>query len=241
MKESLIYGKRVIAETYYNCPRCKGEILTDGEFGNSSSDESTIGIFCENVEDCGYEEDDPEIVSMVHQTMQHRKLIMKGKPSYSFIGIDPGVNGAIAWCSEWIYDMKCMKCPSDPQKMVDSLTEIWTLHKLKGGEEKNIFVGLEKVWARPANAVRAAFKFGTNYGQWQGALHGIGINQICYPTPRAWQKEMGIKKGMDKADRKRKIKSEMQNLFPDIKVTLINADAIAIARFIAQNGWEDMK
>ena len=46
---------------------------------------------------------------------------------------------------------------------------------------------------------------------------------------------------MDKADRKRKIKSEMQNLFPDIKVTLINADAIAIARFIAQNGWEDMK
>ena len=53
MKESLIYGKRVIAETYYNCPRCKGAILTDGEFGNSSSDESTIGIFCENIEDCG--------------------------------------------------------------------------------------------------------------------------------------------------------------------------------------------
>ena len=96
---------------------------------------------------------------------------------------------------------------------------------------------MERVWARPTNAVRAAFSYGTNYGQWLGALAGEGISNVYHITPREWQKGIGIKKGMEKADRKRTIKKKMAEVFPEIKVTLINADAIGIAKHITENDW----
>ena len=42
---------------------------------------------------------------------------------------------------------------------------------------------------------------------------------------------------MEKADRKRTIKKKMAEVFPEIKVTLINADAIGIAKHITENDW----
>ena len=132
--------------------------------------------------------------------------------------------------------MKAIKCPSDPQGMVNALRQIkWTFEG-GGGYFTSIYVGIEKVWARPTNAVRAAFKFGTNYGQWLGVLAGEGIRNLSHITPREWQKGIEIEKGMEKTERKRAIKFKMAEMFPKIKVTLINADAIGIAKHMHKSG-----
>ena len=214
-----------------HCPRCKGKLI-EAEFGTTATPENTVeGYICE--EECGFEETDSDIVRAV------KFAVKTDAPTagYLYVGIDPGANGAIAWCSDWLFDMKVIKCPSDAKGMVDSLRHIKWDFQGKGGYLSSILVGMEKVWARPTNAVRAAFKFGTNYGQWLGALAGEEMTNVYHVTPREWQKGIGIKKGMEKADRKRTIKKKMAEVFPEIKVTLINADAIGIAKHITENDW----
>lgn len=151
---------------------------------------------------------------------------------FLYIGIDPGASGAIAWCSDQVSDMKVRKCPSGVNNMINSVREI--RQSFLGNPKTEILVGIEKVWARPTNAVRAAFKFGINYGQWLAILASEGLDSVHYITPREWQKGIGIKARMEKADRKREIKKKMAKVFPDIKVTLINADAIAITKYLAE-------
>ena len=55
------------------------------------------------------------------------------------------------------------KCPKSSEDMA-------LLFQIAMGETppEKIRLLMERVWARPTNAVRAAFSYGTNYGQWLG-------------------------------------------------------------------------
>ena len=131
---------------------------------------------------------------------------------------------------------KAIKCPSSSKEMADIIKSVGS---------KNVIAYVERVWARPSNATRAAFTFGVIYGEWLGILAALNIKTVLV-TPQTWMKyykdKFKIKLHKEKKDRKNKLK-EIATQYTDKKVTLYNADAILIAvyGFIEQNKSREEK
>ena len=99
------------------------------------------------------------------------------------IGIDPGANGGMCSWSSGIVSID--KCPSSAKKMSMLVSNISKNSRRDFGGKCIAYV--EKVWARPSNATRAAFSFGMNYGKWIGVLESNNID-INYVLPNTWMK-----------------------------------------------------
>ena len=129
---------------------------------------------------------------------------MKTKSRFKYIGIDPGKSGGIAIVDEE-GEMKAYKCP-------DSSEEMAILFQILIGSTPaaEIRLLMERVWARPTNAVRAAFSYGVNYGQWLGiaATHEVQMNTVI---PVGWIKWVGCPKALKKDVRKDGLKRKLGN------------------------------
>ena len=144
---------------------------------------------------------------------------------FKYIGIDPGAGGGVG-----VIDrkgvMKAYKCP----KSSDDMAILFQIIMGDTPPEK-IKLLMERVWARPTNAVRAAFSYGTNYGQWLGitASHEIKMNTVI---PVEWIKWVGCPKALKRDVRKRWLKVKAGELYPDVnKLTLATSDAILITHY----------
>lgn len=132
------------------------------------------------------------------------------------IGIDPGTTGGIALLST---DLKFIKVdkfstPKDVAQCLDSWGHLVIMAYIEG------------VNSRPGMGIASMFKFGMNYGIWQGLLTAFKIPfQRVYPLK--WQTYMGCRTGGNKNISK----ARAQELFPLIKVTHAVADAILIAEY----------
>jgi len=140
------------------------------------------------------------------------------------IGIDPGVNGGVAIIDDKWKDkaIEAVKCPDTIKDMADYLN----VHCYDNIKTLCI---IEKVHSFPGQGVRSVFTFGKNYGQWLGILasHDIPYKEV---PPQTWMKHYGAMP-RDKGQRKRHLKHLAQSLYPSIKVTLYNADAILLANY----------
>lgn len=140
------------------------------------------------------------------------------------IGIDPGVNGAIS-----IYSVD-KKMLIEVVKMPETPTDLLTFLKLYA---KNSEAYLEKVGGIPGSGgASAMFNFGKGYGHLEMALIACKIPFVTV-TPQMWMKffQLGTKGKMTGTQWKNKLKAKSQQLFPNVKVTLINADALLIMRY----------
>ena len=102
----------------------------------------------------------------------------------------------------------------------------------------DIKVLMERVWARPNNAVRSAFAYGVNYGQWLGiiACHEIPL-QTCLPNE--WISYYGCSKELEYQERKRWLKEKAKSLYPSLNVTLMTADSILITDYAKEVHFKD--
>ena len=153
---------------------------------------------------------------------------MKTKSRFKYIGIDPGKSGGIAIVDEE-GEMKAYKCP-------DSSEEMAILFQILIGSTPaaEIRLLMERVWARPTNAVRAAFSYGVNYGQWLGivATHEVQMNTVI---PVGWIKWVGCPNV-----RKRWLKEKARELYPDVnKLTLATSDAILITHYAKEEYFNE--
>ena len=151
-----------------------------------------------------------------------------------YVGIDPGKSGGIMVIDE---DGKAeaYKCP---EKVLD----MSILFKLIIGDTapENVSLLMERVWARPGNAVRAAFTYGVNYGQWLGvsSSHEVKMNTVI---PSEWIRWIGCPKALKSVIRKRWLKEKAQELYPEIKrVTLKTSDAILITKYAKEEYFNDI-
>lgn len=140
----------------------------------------------------------------------------------TIIGIDPGVNGGIAWISD---GKPCV------EKMPETIADLWELlnhlsagHWSTRGESCHAY--LESVHSSPQMGVKSSFTFGNGFGHLEMALTAAGI-PFERVRPQVWQKALGCMTGGDKNVSKRKA----QELFPQIKCTHATADALLIAEF----------
>ena len=137
-----------------------------------------------------------------------------------YIGIDPGKSGGICFLMD--DDIKSFKCPATTHDMAEELILAKDIRKCTAI--------VEKVWSFPGQGSVSTFNFGYNYGVWQGILSALHI-QYKLVIPNKWMKYYGVPK-MEKKDRKNYLKQLAQQMYPDHKVTLYNADAILLANYL---------
>jgi hypothetical protein len=137
------------------------------------------------------------------------------------IGIDPGVNGGIAWITD---GKPCV------EKMPDTLQDLWELLENIAINAQldnlKIHAYLEQVSSSPQMGVKSAFTFGNGFGHLEMALTAAGI-PFERVRPQVWQKALGCLTKGDKNITKRKA----QEMFPGIKVTHATADSLLIAHY----------
>lgn len=142
-----------------------------------------------------------------------------------YIGVDPGRSGATAAIFpdgevRWML-----------HKETDhDLSDFIATKILRDGT--SFFAALENVHSMPGQGVASTFKFGESKGLLKGLLVAYQIPFIL-PSPRKWQTALGIHSisGEAKVDHKNRTKAAAQQLYPSIKVTHGNADAILLAEY----------
>lgn len=145
------------------------------------------------------------------------------------IAIDPGAAGAIAVLEDGkavAYNMP--ETYSDIYLKLDSIIESAIYEK-----EIPIVCYLEDVGkGMPGQSSVATAKFARHCGHLEMALYALNI-PIEKVLPSKWEKTMGIgtSKGLTKTEWKNKLKQKAQELYPQIKVTLKNADALLILHY----------
>lgn len=135
------------------------------------------------------------------------------------MAIDPGKNGGIAWYSPSFDEVFAEKMPETPK-------DLW-IFLSKFGTSFDVWIEENRGYI-PGNSGAAASKFAKHIGHIEMALIG---NRIPYntTTPTKWMKKfLEGSIPSDKKERKNRIKTKVQGLYPHIKVTLALADALGL-------------
>jgi hypothetical protein len=143
-----------------------------------------------------------------------------------YIGIDPGASGGIAAINEQGEIVAC-------EKWINEIQANYHLASLEQSFSQ-LHCVIEQVSAMPGNGVAGMFRFGENFGMWQGLLvaHRIPFRKV---RPQVWQKEIHGRKGLKGTPLKQLLKAEAQRRFPSLKITNATADAILIADYCRRN------
>jgi crossover junction endodeoxyribonuclease RuvC len=116
-----------------------------------------------------------------------------------FIGIDPGLNGAIAFLDTEKGHLSVIDMPILEVKRNNKMKRELNPHVLAG---IFLFSGpithavLERVGAMPGQGVSSVFSFGRSVGIVEGVLAAREIT-VSIVTPQAWQKAAGVRGGKD--------------------------------------------
>jgi len=142
------------------------------------------------------------------------------------LGIDPGANGGLAI----MYPQKTVTHEKlSESEILDTLAAVSRACMIEDWdpvayiEEVGGFIGK----AQPGSAM---FKFGRSFGFWLGVLASCRIKTVLV-KPQVWQKGLSGLQGVKGVERKRALKEHACRLFPDMKVTLANCDALLIADY----------
>ena len=152
-----------------------------------------------------------------------------------YLGIDPGQKGGIAiihadgTAQAWRY-------PGDIPEAAALLNRIvgaWGMVVVRAC--------IEKVSAMPRQGVSSTFKFGANFGAWQGMMSALCIPYVTV-TPQQWQKTL-LDSGT--GETKERSLNMARRMFPDVDLSRKaddgKADALHLARWaIRQHGREGM-
>jgi len=145
-----------------------------------------------------------------------------------YLGVDPGVSGAIAFASDsgtaW-----AVKTDSTHRDLVDAIRDAQSVEPIA-------FAYIELVHSSPQMGVTSSFSFGKSYGSLEMLLTACDV-PFERITPRQWQTVMKCLTGGDKNISKRRA----QELFPNMKITHANADALLIAECAKRQSYTNVQ
>lgn len=118
--------------------------------------------------------------------------------SVSIVGVDPGLNGGLAFVWESYPDinqiavsMECM-----PMPVIETTKGKKVRHEIDANRVVDILkawkpdvVVVESVHAMPKQGVASSFRFGVVFGQIRGILAGLGMGYVLV-TPQAWMNKI---------------------------------------------------
>lgn len=136
------------------------------------------------------------------------------------LAFDPGVSGGWAWLAPSSDDMSVYAWRTETE-FLEFLDPINPAGYTAVVEDVPAYVS-----SMTSNA--SSFKLGYNFGFLVGALRARRF-PVELVKPREWQKGLrGLKPKMGYTDRKRTIKDNAARLYPGLKITNANADAVMI-------------
>lgn len=148
-----------------------------------------------------------------------------------FIGIDPGASGAICVLSDSESRLIALCKLNDTEQGVSEFLRRY----VEDRRYEQVTAMIERVHSMPRQGVASSFKFGQSYGFLRGILtaHLVRFEEV---TPATWQKAMGC---LTKGD-KNVTKQKAGQLFPSVKVSHWNADALLIAEHCRRT-WNQLE
>ncbi len=146
-----------------------------------------------------------------------------------YIGIDVGYSGGIAVIDA---ESKAIEVYKTPREVLDFINRLEQL-KQKSSNGR-VFCVVEKAMSRFGDSAHSAQTFGYIIGLTHAALE-VAKTPYEECTPQKWMKHFNMKKdnkgGETNTSWKNRLKALAQELFPDVKCTLWNADALLIAEY----------
>jgi crossover junction endodeoxyribonuclease RuvC len=145
----------------------------------------------------------------------------------SWIGIDPGQEGGIAYVTDDGRLLRVSKMPAISGE-VDALGLFRLLSEL--ATSSNVKVAIEQVHSMPGQGVSSTFKFGKNFGIAIGVVSAMPL-PLHRITPQAWKKQF-VLTGKDK-DASR---AKATELWPDMaeRWRFKNLNGLSDAALIAE-------
>ncbi len=145
-----------------------------------------------------------------------------------FVGIDPGMNGGIAFIKPEMDTnfIRVERCPKTVQEMAGMFGAGIGMAK----SNENVILFVEHVWTFPGDGRVGAFRFGYNYGLWKG-IAGANEIDVYNIAPKKWQGSLDVPDKTYGRERKKWLKEHADTLFPNIKITFNTADAVLIANY----------
>lgn len=88
---------------------------------------------------------------------------------------------------------------------------------------------IEQVHGIRGQAAASTFAFGSAYGasmMWLSFLGGVGC--VASVAPATWMRVLGVEAGLDVRVRKNRIAQIVRTLFPNVSISVANADAVGL-------------
>ena len=139
-----------------------------------------------------------------------------------YVGIDPGASGGMAWpvTNGRGYNVLRFK----DKEFILSQWKQWSR------SDAPLRIVLEQVHAMPKNGVSGMFKFGQNFGWWQGVVESFAWDYELV-TPQKWQRHLGCMTNGDKNVTKAFAAELVEKSGSSMRVTHTIADAICLAEY----------
>ena len=163
-----------------------------------------------------------------------------------YIGIDPGLDGAVGVIGEQagngcprVFDTPTLTIEGEKSKRryntaaMAELLRPYVQNVAQFPDVQNALVILESVHSMPKQGVASSFCFGQGLGMWQGIIAALGL-PLEMPSPQRWKKEIMADQGRNKdASRFKAIQ-----LFPTLATQLsrVKDDGRAEALLMAEYG-----
>ena len=143
------------------------------------------------------------------------------------IAVDPGLSGGFAFQLD--------RQPAQAVAMPPTEGDLVELLRRLTAEAQTAVAFVEEVggYIGQAQPASSAFKFGRNFGFILGALQMLGV-RVELVRPQRWQKSLALGSASNcasKTEWKNKLKAAAQRLYPNLKPTLVTADALLILDF----------
>ena len=153
------------------------------------------------------------------------------------IGIDPGLNGAIAVLEDnkvkEIFDVPVMPEGKKNKRQLNSAQLVKLLKDIISNDQE-VTVIVENVSAMPGQGVTSMFNFGQTFGAIKGVCAALGL-PIFFVRPAKWKKHFDLINSSKDASRTKAIE-----MYPSLsdqlskKKDVNKSDAILIARFYSE-------
>jgi hypothetical protein len=148
----------------------------------------------------------------------------------TYIGIDPGLDGAVAFIQEgrapFLFDTPTMDIGTKRDYDMVGMVSIFN-----GVDVSAARVAIEDVHSMPKQGVVSCFTFGKGFGIWLGIIGALGLTYSRI-RPERWKKS--LMDGMPKEKDSSRLRA--QQLFPTAEITLKKhhgrADALLLAEYV---------
>lgn len=156
-----------------------------------------------------------------------------------YIGIDPGLSGAVAVINtddsatlhpQQVFDTPTVLVEGEKTKrkyLTGAMASLLKPYK----ENSDVLVVLENVHSMPKQGVASSFCFGEGKGMWEGiiAAYAMAVELV---SPQRWKKEMMADQGKDKSAARFKAMALFPSLADQLK--LVKHDGRAEALLMAE-------